>query len=102
MIVRFAAEETLDRRSPRKSGTDVNHGGGYAGVKAQSPVKTVTASLYCGGAVEGTTPSAPLSSRGDAELDGTVTVPSKCLQPTVLVHPNGGAGVYIAASGFGG
>ncbi len=74
--------------------------GPFAGTPG--PVKTVTASLYCGGSVEGTTPSAPLSSRGDAELDGTVTVPSKCLQPTVLVHPNGGAGAYIAASGFGG
>ena len=199
VIVRFSAEETLDGRSPRKSGTDVNHGGGYAGVKAHSGrgaggrrigricddgheragprrrrprqpwrasrrgavqeracaqladrsrdrrrqprrrtvgaqpgrstpalkrrsasrdsrprdsdrpgrgypglVKTVTASLYCGGSVQGSTPSAPLSSRGDAELDGSVTVPAKCLQPTVLVHPNGGAGAYIAASGFGG
>ena len=65
------------------------------------PVSTVTASLYCGGAVQGTTPSAPLSTRGDVDLDGTVIVPAKCLQPTVLVHPNGG-NAYIAASGFGG
>jgi len=74
--------------------------GQFAGTTG--PVTTVTASLYCGGTVVGTTPSAPLSSHGDADLEGMVTVPAKCLAPTVLVHPNGGAGAYIAASGFGG
>lgn len=68
------------------------------------PVVTVTASLYCGASTmaTGTTPAAPISRDGDATLEGTVIVPAKCLAPTVLVHPNGNAAVYIAASGFGG
>jgi hypothetical protein len=66
-------------------------------------VTTVSASLYCGAATTavGTTPSVPISRRGNADLDGMVSVPSKCLAPTVLIHPNGGGSVYIAASGFG-
>jgi hypothetical protein len=72
------------------------------------PVKTVSASLYCGASTtaQGTTPSAPISTTGDAFMEGTVNVPAKCLQPTVLVHPNPPAGAtsttYIAATGFGG
>jgi hypothetical protein len=66
------------------------------------PVKTVSASLFCGGTSVGTTPQAPLSTTGNAEFDGMVTVPAKCLQPTVLVNPNGNTAAYIAASGFGG
>jgi hypothetical protein len=74
--------------------------GQFAGTTG--PVHTVSASLYCGGNVQGTTAQFPLSPQGDAELEGMVTVPATCLVPTVLVHPNGGAGAYIAASGFGG
>jgi len=68
------------------------------------PVKTVFASLYCGGSstAQGSTASVPISMGGDAFMQGSVTVPAKCLAPTVLVHPNGIATVYIAASGFGG
>lgn len=67
------------------------------------PVMTVSASLYCGAATTavGTTPSVPISLSGDAELQGQVSVPAKCLAPTVLVHPNGNPAAYIAASGFG-
>jgi hypothetical protein len=66
------------------------------------PVMTVSASLYCGAGTTaaGTTPSVPISRAGDAEMVGPVSVPAKCLAPTVLIHPNGLAGVYIAASGF--
>jgi hypothetical protein len=67
------------------------------------PVTTVSASLYCGASstATGTTPSAPISTDGDASMEGQVSVPAKCLAPTVLIHPNGAAGVYIAATGFG-
>jgi hypothetical protein len=67
------------------------------------PVMTVSASLYCGAGTTavGTTPSVPISRRGNADIDGHVSVPAKCLAPTVLVHPNGAAAVYIAANGFG-
>ncbi len=66
------------------------------------PVMTVSASLYCGAATTavGTTPSVPISRGGNADIDGHVSVPAKCLAPTVLIHPNDMAGVYIAANGF--
>jgi hypothetical protein len=68
------------------------------------PVMTVSASLYCNASTtaQGTTRTVPITSNGNAFMEGTVTVPTKCLQPTVLVHPNGAATTYIAATGFGG
>ena len=67
------------------------------------PVTTITVSLYCApdssGAAFTTTPT-PLSSHGDARVRQHVTVPSRCLAPVVLVHPNGVAGAYIMATGF--
>ena len=74
-----------------------------AGTNNPGPVTTITVSLYCApdssAAVFTTTP-APLSSHGDARVRQHVTVPSRCLAPVVLVHPNGGAGAYIMATGF--
>jgi hypothetical protein len=73
------------------------------GTNNTGPVTTVTASLYCApdasAAVFTTTP-VPLSSRGDARIRQHVTVPSRCLAPVVLVHPNGSSGAYIMATGF--
>ena len=70
------------------------------------PVMTVDASLYCGGdpTPVGTTKSVPISSHGNARIRDSFTLPSKCLIPALLIHPNGGAmgAPYIAASGFGG
>jgi hypothetical protein len=67
------------------------------------PVLTVNASLYCGASTTavGTTPSVSISRRGNADLAGRLTLPAKCLAPTVLIHPNGLAATYIAADGFG-
>jgi hypothetical protein len=78
---------------------------GPPGNGTPGPVTTVNASLYCGSDTTpavATTASVPLSSAGDARIKERVTLPAKCLAPIVLVHPNGGAGVYIAATGFGG
>jgi hypothetical protein len=74
-----------------------------AGTNNTGPVTTVTASLYCApdsSAAVLTTSAEPLSSDGDARIRRHVTVPSRCLAPVVLVHPNGGAGAYIMATGF--
>jgi hypothetical protein len=74
-----------------------------AGTNNTGPVTTVTVSLYCApdsSAAVFTTTSTPLSSHGDARIRQHVTVPSRCLAPVVLVHPNGGAGAYIMATGF--
>jgi hypothetical protein len=69
------------------------------------PVTSITASLYCGedanGTAVDTTPSVPLSTGGDARIrDDSFTVPSTCLAPIVMVHPNGNAAAYIAITGF--
>ena len=68
------------------------------------PVTSITISLYCSpdsnSAAAFTTQSVPLSQNGNARVRQHVTVPSRCLAPVLLVHPNGGAGAYIAATGF--
>jgi hypothetical protein len=69
------------------------------------PVTTISASLYCGAdttAAAATTGAVPISRSGDAQIDQPLALPSSCLAPVVLVHPNGSAAAYIAASGFGG
>jgi hypothetical protein len=64
------------------------------------PVQTVTASLACADGSKVQTTSVPISSAGDATIDTTITLPSTCLAPVVLVNPNGIAGVYIAVTGW--
>lgn len=70
-----------------------------------SPVTTITASLYCG-ADASTTPAettqpVPISSTGNARIhDRSFAVPSTCLAPVILVHPNGIATAYIALDGW--
>lgn len=67
------------------------------------PVKTVSASLYCdaNSTPVGTSNNVPLSSDGDARITTSVTLPTKCQIPAVLIHPNGALGVYITTSGVG-
>ncbi|HSC50562.1 MAG TPA: hypothetical protein VLD16_09900 [Gaiellaceae bacterium] len=76
------------------------------GMGNPGPVTTITISLYCapdsGTAAAFTTDPVPLSPQGDARVRQHVTVPSRCLAPVLLVHPNGGAAAYIAATGFTG
>jgi hypothetical protein len=76
--------------------------GQFAGTTG--PVKTVSASLYCGAnsnPVE-TSGTVPLSNDGDARITTTLPLPTKCQIPAVLIHPNGTLGAYITTSGFGG
>ena len=70
--------------------------------KGVGPVKTLSASLFCGGATKpaATTGQAALSASGDAHLSARLSLPATCLAPTVLVHPNGATGSYVAASGW--
>ena len=70
-----------------------------------SPVTTITASLYCGADADttpaGTTQPVPISSTGNARIkDRSFSVPSTCLAPVILVHPNGIATAYIALDGW--
>jgi hypothetical protein len=69
------------------------------------PVNTISASLYCGAdsnttAAE-TSQEAPISRKGNARIrDRSFTVPSTCLAPVILVHPNGDTAHYIAVDGW--
>jgi hypothetical protein len=76
---------------------------GAPGNGTPGPVTTVSASLYCNAdtTAVGTTPAVPISRDGDARMEGELSLPAKCVAPVVLVHPNGGAAAYIAATGFG-
>lgn len=69
------------------------------------PVTTINASLYCGAdsetAAVATTDQVPISRDGDARInDDSFTVPSTCLSPVILVHPNEIATLYIALDGW--
>jgi hypothetical protein len=76
--------------------------GQFAGTTG--PVTTVSASLYCAGnsTPVGTSAAVPLSSRGNARIDTSVTLPAKCQIPAVLIHPNGALTSYIASTGVTG
>jgi hypothetical protein len=76
--------------------------GRFAGTTG--PVKTVSASLYCGANTTpvGTSDTVPLSSDGDARITTGLALPAKCQIPALLIHPNGALGTYITTSGFGG
>ncbi|MBV9006463.1 MAG: hypothetical protein JO181_17500 [Solirubrobacterales bacterium] len=68
------------------------------------PVTTISASLYCGAdsntTAAVTTQSVPITSTGNARIRASLTVPSTCLAPVILVNPNGNAGIYIALDGW--
>jgi len=68
------------------------------------PVTSISASLYCGSdlnAAAATSNQVPLSPKGDARIhDTSFGVPSSCLAPVILVHPNGAPMVYIALDGW--
>ena len=75
-----------------------------AGDDTPGGVMTISASLYCGAdsetAAADTTRQVRISRAGDARIrDRGFDVPSTCLAPVVLVHPNGSAEAYIAVDG---
>ena len=96
--VRVDDEDGLDLRVeglviPKPDGDDTPGG-----------VLTISASLYCGAdsetAAADTSRQVPISRAGDARIrDRHFDVPSTCLAPVVLVHPNGNPAVYIAVDG---
>jgi hypothetical protein len=69
------------------------------------PVTTIAASLYCGADSDttavATTQQVRISHSGNARIhDTSFTVPSTCLAPVILVHPNGLQNLYIALNGW--
>lgn len=69
---------------------------------ATSLSATFHPAIYCGNDTMAavTSPSVPLSQKGNAFIYAHVTLPSSCLTPVVLVNPNSLPSIYIAASGF--
>ena len=57
-----------------------------AAVDTVGPVTMVNASLICGDVDVADTVSVPLSSSGDFKIRDTITVPSPCIAPAVLVR----------------
>ena len=52
-------------------------------------------------AAAATTQQVPLSTSGNARIhDPSFTLPSTCLAPVILVHPNGKDTAYIAVDGW--
>jgi hypothetical protein len=75
------------------------------GDNTPGPVMTISASLYCGADTDttaaDTTQSVPIDRRGNARIeDRSFNVPSTCLAPVILVHPNGNLAAYIAVDGW--
>jgi hypothetical protein len=65
------------------------------------PVKTVSASLFCGTSTTpvGTTMVVPLSPAGDAEIEDQIAPPpAGCDLPRILINPNGNVATYIATT----
>jgi hypothetical protein len=55
-------------------------------VDTVGPVTMVLASLVCGDVDVADTAAVPLSSSGDARIHDTITVPSPCIAPAVLIR----------------
>jgi len=65
-----------------------------------NPVPTLSASVFCSGALVASTATVPFSKTGDAELEQDIgELPSPCLAPAVFVHPNAVTPRYIAFNG---
>jgi hypothetical protein len=75
-------------------------------IKTIGPVVTVKASLTCGGVVATTTAPVNLSTAGNAEIHQTLTLPSACIAPAILIRIDtttsgpSATGPWIAATGF--
>ena len=76
-------------------------------VGTTGPVQMVAGSLVCGGSggtVVATTGGVPLSGAGNAEIEASITLPSSCMAPVVLVRfvnaQTAQAGPFIALTGL--
>lgn len=73
--------------------------------KGYNPVPYLAASVYCDGTLQAMTATVPFSHQGNAHLRATVTLPSACSAPAILLNPATGKTtllpVYIAFTGTG-
>lgn len=73
-----------------------------------NPLPDIAASVYCNGVVAATTAPVTFSAKGNAQIESTVTLPTSCMVPAVLLHPATGSlttnvvlATYIAFDGMG-
>jgi len=66
-----------------------------------NPIPLLSVSLISNGAVVVRTAPVPFDAAGNADVHERLSVPDRCLAPTVLLNPLDRDGVYIAASGRG-
>jgi hypothetical protein len=70
-----------------------------------NPVPGLAASVYCSGMLAATTAPVPFSTKGDAVIDTTVSLPALCAAPAVLLNPAVGSplvakpAIYIGFDG---
>lgn len=69
-------------------------------VDTVGPITMVGASLVCGDVDVADTVSVPLSSSGDFKIRDTITVPSPCIAPAVLVRVTATTGGPLANGPF--
>ena len=86
-------------------GLDVNVDGLIVTSLGSNPVPGLAASVYCNGMLAATTAPVPFSTKGDADIDATVSLPALCPAPAVLLNPAVGSplvakpGIYIGFDG---
>jgi hypothetical protein len=98
--VRDRDRDTSDVDARRDGRIEVKVEGLVIAGRGTVGIAAVTASLYCGGELVGTTAPAPLSLDGDAEIRDTIAAaPDECLAPAVFVSPDGRPNVYFAVTG---
>ena len=71
-----------------------------AAANTVGPVTMVAAALVCGDVVAAATPSVPLSSHGNATMQGNILIPSPCIAPAVLLEVTQTTGGPLAAPIF--
>lgn len=76
---------------------------------SSNPIPDVAVSVYCNGTLAGTTLPVTFSPSGNADIKSTLTIPTTCMVPAVLLHPATGPlasdvlqSTYIAFNGSAG
>jgi hypothetical protein len=75
---------------------EVNVSGLVLTTTGANPVPGIAASVFCDGTLAATTVSEPFSTTGDARIHTSVSLPSPCLAPAVLLNPATPSGVVTS------
>ena len=81
---------------------EVNVNGLVLTTTGANPVPGLAASVFCDGTLAATTAPVPFSTTGNAHIHATVSLPSPCLAPAVLLNPATPSPVTSVYIGFDG